>query len=583
MHEHTLARAWEATARKAQQQHPPQPGGRRRVAPMLPADDASETASSSASSSTGVDDSSSDHHHHEQQYVERGLPNGDFYTGQWRGGGSEATPLQKSINSSGNRTANGRASSASGLSNCSGGDRKYDKICIWESDGDITCDIVDGAALVDDARRSVRTEDGAEGGLFMPQPSPSPRVAKWVPPREAKRQQGETIAKGHKHYELMLNLQLGIRHAVGKQGPITLDLKSSAFDPKEKVWTKFPPEGSKYTPPHNSCDFRWKDYCPQVFRTLRKLFKVDAADYMLSLCGSEALRELSSPGKSGSFFYLTNDDRYMIKTMKKSEVKMLLKMLPAYYNHVRAFEDTLVTKFFGLHCVKLAGANQKKVRFVIMGNLFCSGNSIHRRFDLKGSSLGRTTDKPQTEIDQYTTLKDLDLNFIFRLKKQWFQEFQRQVDRDCDFLEQEKIMDYSLLVGVHFRHREKLLVEGSTENDINILSTPRLSRGNTDQFLADPNGLSKIKLGTSMPARAELTTRKNDCELQLIGEPTGQYYDVILYFGIIDILQDYDISKKLEHAYKSFQYDSTSISAVDPRQYSRRFKDFIYKAFQEDS
>lgn len=26
----------------------------------------------------------------------------------------------------------------------------------------------------------------------------------------------------------------------------------------------------------------------------------------------------------------------------------------------------------------------------------------------------------------------------------------RQVDRDCEFLEQERIMDYSLLVGVHF-------------------------------------------------------------------------------------------------------------------------------------
>ena len=58
--------------------------------------------------------------------------------------------------------------------------------------------------------------------------------------------------------------------------------------------------------------------------TLRKLFKVDPADYMLSLCGDDALRELSSPGKSGSFFYLTNDDRYMIKTMKKAEVKVYL-------------------------------------------------------------------------------------------------------------------------------------------------------------------------------------------------------------------------------------------------------------------
>jgi len=36
-------------------------------------------------------------------------------------------------------------------------------------------------------------------------------------------------------------------------------------------------------------------------------------------------------------------------------------MLPGYYKHVRAFENTLVTKFFGLHCVKLTGTAQKKV------------------------------------------------------------------------------------------------------------------------------------------------------------------------------------------------------------------------------
>ncbi|CAL9094260.1 unnamed protein product, partial [Musa textilis] len=58
------------------------------------------------------------------------------------------------------------------------------------------------------------------------------------------------------------------------------------------------------------------------------------------------------------------------------------------------------TKFFGLHCVKLTGATQRKVRFVIMGNLFCSEYPIHRRFDLKGSSHGRTTDKPEAEIDE---------------------------------------------------------------------------------------------------------------------------------------------------------------------------------------
>lgn len=58
------------------------------------------------------------------------------------------------------------------------------------------------------------------------------------------------------------------------------------------------------------------------FRHLRQLFQVDPADYMLAICGNDALRELSSPGKSGSFFYLTQDDRFMIKTVKKSEVKV---------------------------------------------------------------------------------------------------------------------------------------------------------------------------------------------------------------------------------------------------------------------
>lgn len=32
----------------------------------------------------------------------------------------------------------------------------------------------------------------------------------------------------------------------------------------------------------------------------------------------------------------------------------------------------------------------------------------------------------------------------------YFLLLRRQVDRDCEFLEQERIMDYSLLVGLHF-------------------------------------------------------------------------------------------------------------------------------------
>lgn len=60
-----------------------------------------------------------------------------------------------------------------------------------------------------------------------------------------------------------------------------------------------------------------------------------------------------------------------------------------------------------------------------MGNLFRSNNITHRRYDLKGSSLGRTSDKLETEISETTILKDLDLNFIFKMEKSWYQEFCR--------------------------------------------------------------------------------------------------------------------------------------------------------------
>jgi len=33
--------------------------------------------------------------------------------------------------------------------------------------------------------------------------------------------------------------------------------------------------------------------------------------------GDQALRELPSPGKSGSVFFLSHDDRFIIKTMRK--------------------------------------------------------------------------------------------------------------------------------------------------------------------------------------------------------------------------------------------------------------------------
>ena len=108
---------------------------------------------------------------------------------------------------------------------------------------------------------------------------------------------------------------------------------------------------------------------------------------------------------------------------------------------------------------------------------------------------------------------------------------------------------------------------------------------NLNMFIRKP----LIRLGSNMPARAERVTRRSDFDQYAPGglsslTPSrgGEIYEVVLYFGIIDILQDYDISKKLEHAYKSLQADPASISAVDPKLYSKRFCDFVGRIFVED-
>ncbi|KAJ6696436.1 PHOSPHATIDYLINOSITOL-4-PHOSPHATE 5-KINASE, partial [Salix koriyanagi] len=86
-------------------------------------------------------------------------------------------------------------------------------------------------------------------------------------------------------------------------------------------------------------------------------------------------------------------------------------MLPEYYSHVGNCANTLITKFFGVHRLTLRGG--KKVRFVVMGNMFCTELRIHGRYDLKGSTQGRYTDKDK--VGENTTLKDLDLAYEFHM------------------------------------------------------------------------------------------------------------------------------------------------------------------------
>ncbi|KAF8079798.1 hypothetical protein N665_1000s0003 [Sinapis alba] len=88
-------------------------------------------------------------------------------------------------------------------------------------------------------------------------------------------------------------------------------------------------------------------------------------------------------------------------------------MWSRYYKHVGDHENTLTTNFFGVHRISLKW--EKKVRFVVMGNMFCTELKIHRRYNHKGSSQGRFTEK--IKIEEKTTLTDLDLAYEFHMNK----------------------------------------------------------------------------------------------------------------------------------------------------------------------
>lgn len=221
-----------------------------------------------------------------------------------------------------------------------------------------------------------------------------------------------------------------------------------------KALLSFPRRGSQQTPPHAGQDFLWTDYAPAVFSALRELHGIRTSDYMLSLCGDTALRELATPGKSGAVFYISHDEQFLVKTVHKTEYKLLRQMLPKYFKHMVQHPHSLICRFYGLHRIQPDGG--RKARFVVMGNLFCTDLAIHRRYDLKGSSLGRYTVSPRPGC----TLKDLDLDESFRLEPFWAQQLHDQLEADARFLEQNNIMDYSLLLGVHAGIHIKAQEEG---------------------------------------------------------------------------------------------------------------------------
>jgi len=56
-------------------------------------------------------------------------------------------------------------------------------------------------------------------------------------------------------------------------------------------------------------------------------------------------------GRSGSFFFFSHDNKFIIKTMTDTEFKMYLKRLPAFGQHFKTNKNSLLAKILGVYTV----------------------------------------------------------------------------------------------------------------------------------------------------------------------------------------------------------------------------------------
>ncbi|PRP79416.1 hypothetical protein PROFUN_08177 [Planoprotostelium fungivorum] len=294
---------------------------------------------------------------------------------------------------------------------------------------------------------------------------------------------------------------------------------------------------------HKDFTFRFTDYAPFVFENMRRNFGYDTGDYLKSLGEEIALYELSSPGKSGSFFYFSLDYNFIIKTIVEAEVELFFEnFLRSYYQYMLQNPNTLIVRFFGLHMVQPRGYN-KELYFTIMDNTLQSEFGMVEKYDLKGSTVGRYASEKEKEHDN-VIFKDLDIVMKrkIRLGPINKKKLMDQLEKDTRLLADNNVMDYSFLVGITIPDPTKMkrpLIDDTGK------SPPRTRHTSPSIFKADYGGIySKDR-------------------------------DEIYFFSIIDVFQAWNVRKKVENSLKSLIHESHGISAVRPDVYRERFLKFL--------
>lgn len=161
-------------------------------------------------------------------------------------------------------------------------------------------------------------------------------------------------------------------------------------------------------------------------------------------------------GRSSAFIYFTYDRKFIIKTLKKEEMKVLLAAQRDFNAHYSKCQDgfSYLAKIYGLYTLK--DEQRASIHFAILENIIPLEAEIMAVFDLKGCTRHRRTltDSSITAISQLSpeiVYKDLDFDQTvgkLPILPPDRHRLRRQLGQDVALLERLAVMDYSLLVAI---------------------------------------------------------------------------------------------------------------------------------------
>ena len=389
----------------------------------------------------------------------------------------------------------------------------------------------------------------------------------------------DTVVNKALRRDTMYCINVGILDAV----MLDTDLENRQLETEERYSNPFYREQSerKITFPSSASiqSFAFVDIEPAIFHLLRAAYGISSADYRQSFklqnaadVESSRMLEKFTEGKSGSFFYFSHDFHYIIKTVTAEEEKFLRRVAYYYYKHMKQNPSSLIVRFYGLHKVRLA-PEQRYITVVVMENIFSKFDQlrIDHTYDLKGSTLGRRSLKRgQTRESYRGTMKDLDLDHPIVIGPDNKARLMKQLRRDVAFLTHCGIMDYSLLIGIH-----KITSGDDGQCD---------PEPNTPWFRQDKGGLRSYSpfhpCSIYEQQKSGRDTFRGMTEYQ--GTNVNDLPIATYFFGIVDVLQEYNLRKKAEHILKTrfLCRNRHKVSVVNQQEYGERFLKAMDKIFQ---